>query len=205
MKTFDLDAFTARQKLLATAIRESREAISKARALTEEIRESSRSAEAAQRKRWIEAFDALAETRDLRAALESVLRRTSYRYLTVFRLNGSINTTVVHIDRDDPRATTMAPAPEASTYCSFVRDEDGPYVIADSSLDARTAGHEKRAVLRAYCGVPIRNEAGALLGTLCHYDPGAIDPRELDPALLTHVAEVLARSDLMQTAPPLQK
>lgn len=129
----------------------------------------------------------------LRSALYSLLRRTDYRFVGIFRFQGGMATSVVHVDRDDLAATQAAEVPDTATYCSFVRAAGVPFATASAGDDARTEGHPARAVVPAYCGLPLYSPEGGFLGTLCFYDVVPRDPGQLDLELLVQVASAIMR------------
>jgi GAF domain-containing protein len=49
--------------------------------------------------------------------------------------------------------------------------------------------------VRAYCGVPVMDAEGALLGTLCLYDVVPRDPAQIDLPLMIEAASALAYGD----------
>jgi GAF domain-containing protein len=58
--------------------------------------------------------------------------------------------------------------------------------------DPRLLEHAARHQILAYCGIPLLDAEGVLLGTLCHYDTVPRDPDRLDLELLLQVASTLA-------------
>jgi GAF domain-containing protein len=99
----------------------------------------------------------------------------------------------VHVDRENPDELRSAEVPDTATYCCYVRDARGIFTTANALLDERLATHAARGDILAYCGVPVMDAEGQLLGTLCHYDVVPRDPQQLDLALLIEAASTLAR------------
>ena len=58
-----------------------------------------------------------------------------------------------------------------------------------------------RDTVPSYCGIPIVDPEGELIGTLCHYDLVPRDPESLDLELLLQVSSALARSGLIPPYP----
>ena len=106
----------------------------------------------------------------LRAALGYLLSLTDYRFIGIFRFENGMVNAAVHVDRDNPQVLTIEAIPELASYCCFVRDSGGVFTTAAALADARLEGHPKRATVQAYCGVPVMDLEGGLIGTLCHYD-----------------------------------
>lgn len=146
-------------------------------------------------------FSKLMEAEGLRTALYALLRRTDYRFIAIFRFQGGLATSVVHVDREDLTVLQAGEVPDTATYCCYVRDRKGAFVTADALLDSRTVNHAARQAVRAYCGVPILDPEGTLLGTLCHYDLLPRDPEQLDLELLLQAASHIAQSGQLPPYP----
>jgi GAF domain-containing protein len=127
-----------------------------------------------------------------RAALSELLALTDYRYIGIWRFQDGRSAPALHFDREHPAETRIADVPESATYCTLVRDEKKPFATADSLRDARLAGHPAREVVRTYCGVPLMDSAGTVLGTLCHYDLVPRDPEQINIELMLMVSSFLA-------------
>ncbi len=139
-------------------------------------------------------FTKLLETDGIRSALYAVLRQSDYRFISIFRFKGGKATSVVHVDRENLSLTQADEVADTATYCCYVRDQGGPFITADALTDPRTALHPAREVIRSYCGIPIVEPEGHLIGTLCHYDIVPRDPDQLNLPLLLQVSSALARS-----------
>ena len=146
-------------------------------------------------------FASLLATDGLRAALYAVLRQSDYRFISIFRFRNGKATSTVHVDREDLRVTQAAEVDDTATYCSHVRGAKGAFVTADAGVDPRTSVHPARDAVRAYCGIPIFEPDGTLLGTLCHHDVVPRDPDQLDLALLLQVSSAIAQSGLVPPYP----
>lgn len=139
-------------------------------------------------------FKRLLASNDLRGALHSVLRKSDYRFVGIFRFKNGLATAAVHVDREDLSATRSAEVPDTATYCSYVRESRQPFATEDAMLDQRTVGHAARDVVRSYCGLPLYEPDGTLIGTLCFYDLVPRAPDQLDPDLLLQVCLEIADS-----------
>ncbi|WP_046110860.1 GAF domain-containing protein [Aquincola tertiaricarbonis] len=147
-------------------------------------------------------FSRLLDSDGLRAALYSLLRRSDYRFVSIFRFKDGKATSVVHVDRENLAVTQAAEVPDTATYCSFVRETGQPFVTADASQDSRTASHPAKDVVLAYCGVPVlQPDDGQLIGTLCFYDLIPRDPQQLDLELLLQVSSAIAQSGKVPAYP----
>lgn len=144
-------------------------------------------------------FSRLLEEEGVRAALYSVLRKSDYRFIGIFRFRDGKATSSVHVDREDLSQTQAPEVPDTATYCSFVRATSQPFV--DAGVDSGTVNHPARNAVRSYCVLPLFEADGAFIGTLCHYDVVPRDPEQLDVQLLTQVGVALARSGLIPPYP----
>ena len=64
-------------------------------------------------------------------------------------------------------------------------------------LDIQSANVLRRTA--TYCGVPILDCEGEILGTLCHFDDEPRDPDQIDLPLMLSVASALSRKREMRT------
>jgi GAF domain-containing protein len=112
----------------------------------------------------------LVETRGVRVGLAFLNSLTGYRFTALYRFDRETLRNVVFYDRENPALATAEPIPVLASYCVFVRDGGDSFHTRHAALDDRIGAHPKRHVLQAYCGVPLRDACGRLLGTLCHFD-----------------------------------
>jgi len=113
-----------------------------------------------------------------------------HRYLAVSR---RLRSAAIHYDRENPTVLHAQAVPDTATYCCYVRDSKGVFMTAHALLDPRTAGHPVRETVPAYCGVPVMDAGGEVLGTLCHYDLVPQDPEQVNIELIIQVASALAQ------------
>lgn len=146
-------------------------------------------------------FTKLLHTDGVRAALYSLLRLTDYRFISIFRFQDGMATSAVHVDREDLSVQQASEVPDTATYCCYVRDGNGAFVTADALTDSRTTNHAAREAVRAYCGIPIMDPEGVLIGTLCHYDLAPRDPEQLDLELLLQAASALSAPGVVPPYP----
>jgi GAF domain-containing protein len=138
-------------------------------------------------------FDSILSQSGARAALAYVSSLSDYRFIGIFRFRDTRATSVIHFDREQPEVLQAAEVPETATYCCFVRDSRGSFTTVDALADPRLTDHAARDAVRAYCGIPVIDAEGNLLGTLCHYDVVPRDAEQLDLELLVQVASTLAQ------------
>lgn len=146
-------------------------------------------------------FSKLLKSEGVRLALYALLRRSEYRFISIFRFQDGKATSVVHVDREDLKIKQAGEVADTATYCSFVRDGNGAFVIVDALADPRTAEHPARAQIRSYCGIPLIGADGHLIGTLCHYDIEPRDPGHLDVELLLRAAKELVQPGIVPAYP----
>ena len=171
--SFELDQYAARKRELDEAIERSRQHTRSAQEAAGKVTlTNAQQLEVAKR-----LFSRTLEQQGLRDALYSLLRKTDYRYATLFRFDGTLNRAMVHLDRQNLAAELPQAFPIAQSYCQYVKDAARPFVTAEAAQDEATVGHAKREVFQAYCGIPILAPDGTLAGSVCYYDE---EPRQLD-------------------------
>ncbi len=146
-------------------------------------------------------FEAVLEREGIRAGLAKVLERTNYRYIGIFRFEGGKANAAVHYDRLNPDVLTAQEVPDTATYCCYVRDSRGAFTTANAMTDPRLNAHPAREVVLSYCGVPVMDSEGTMLGTLCHYDLVPRDPEQIDLELVLQVASALAQRNAVPPYP----
>lgn len=84
--------------------------------------------------------------------------------------------------------------PLSHSFCQHVVIDDEPLVVADARLDDRLAGHPAITELGviAYCGVPIRDGEGHVLGSFCAIDTAEHAWSADDVEVLRTLAEAVA-------------
>lgn len=127
----------------------------------------------------------------LRAALAELLALTDYRYIGIWRFQDGMAAAAVHVDRNDPDEERAPEVPETATYCTLVRDRRAPFKTADATRDPALDLHPARQVVRTYCGIPLMDSSGEILGTLCHYDLEPRDPEQINIELMLMVGSFL--------------
>lgn len=141
------------------------------------------------------AFREKLETEGVRESLALLLRLTDYRFIGIWRFHEGRANAAVHYDRENPDVMHAVEVPESATYCCYVRDSNGVFMTAHAMLDPMTEGHPARGAVAAYCGVPLMDPEGNLLGTLCHYDAVPRDPEQVDLELMLEVASALTHGN----------
>jgi hypothetical protein len=117
----------------------------------------------------VSSFTNTLHAQGLWAALAFLNGTTDYRFTGMFHFNGIMLENVALFDRENP-GVRKAPDVEASlSYCSMMRASGQPLRFAESTKDPRVAAHPAREAVQAYCGVPLMDPNGNVLGSLCHY------------------------------------
>ena len=132
------------------------------------------------------------KSKDLRSALAVLLKRTDYRFIGIWRFENGKANAVVHYDVENPQVTTADEVPETATYCCYVRERGEPFKTPNALVDERLSAHPARSQVQSYCGVPVMDSTGTILGTLCHYDVVPRDPEQVNIELMLSVASYLA-------------
>lgn len=148
---------------------------------------------------------ALAEIRHLlnqgrvRDALALMNSLTEHRFTALYRFDRETLRNRYFYDRSNPAVESTDDIPILASYCVYVRDTNRMFETTHAREDERTAGHEKREKLQAYCGVPLVDEAGRSFGSVCHFDfdPRAISPENLE--LMEAFAGLLGRAEAPDT------
>ncbi len=88
---------------------------------------------------------------------------------------------------------TLRRTPLSHSFCQYVVTDERPLVVTDARADERLRDNEAIEDLgvTAYCGVPITDEDGSVLGSLCAIDDQARAWTEADVARLEHLVPIL--------------
>lgn len=124
--------------------------------------------------------------RGVQPALAWLNARTRHRFTGVYRLDPPLLRSVRIFDRENPSLEVGADAPLSETYCSITSAGASPFAVSDAAGDSTLSEHPARDATRSYCGVPLRDGSGRVIGTLCHFDlvPRAVPEREI-PVMVT--------------------
>ena len=137
-------------------------------------------------------FSEIIESKGVRAALIYLLHQTDFRYIGIFRFENDTVISVVHYDRENPAVMATDDKPLLTTYCCYVKDTKGVFTTANALLDARLDGHPQLQQVQAYCGIPILDSEGLLIGTLCYYDTVPRDMLNSELSFKFRIASALA-------------
>jgi GAF domain-containing protein len=145
---------------------------------------------------FLEASDKLADLlarQDVRGALRYLNGLTSFRFTALYRFDNDLLRNRCFIDRMNPDVDSSEDIPIDASYCIYVRQNQGPFLLADSLRDERVRGHRKQPTVRSYCGVPLIDAQGWMYGSVCHFDFEPHPFQETDVLLLEEVAQLLVK------------
>jgi GAF domain-containing protein len=131
---------------------------------------------------------------DLRGALRYLNSLTAFRFTALYRFDNEQLRNRCFFDRMNPEVDRTDDIPIEASYCIYVRQNQGPFLLADSLRDERVRGHRKQDTVRSYCGVPLVDAKGWMFGSVCHFDFEPHPFQEADLLLLEQVAQLLARN-----------
>lgn len=127
----------------------------------------------------------------------------SHRFTAVYLFDGGTLRNFHLIDREDSSVQRCPDLPVLDSYCLYVRDTARQFMTEHAQRDARVDGHPKQKVVQSYCGYPLHDLHGDLVGTVCHFNYAPIDFDEDEIYLLERVGPLLAEAvgQVMDSAP----
>ncbi|MBA2962121.1 GAF domain-containing protein [Ramlibacter sp. CGMCC 1.13660] len=105
----------------------------------------------------------------LYAALGFLNNRVDFRFTGVYRFDGAILRNVCLFDREAPGESGGQDAPVSQTYCGITGSGGDVLNVENGQVDPRFPWMQGSAVI-AYCGVPVFEPRGDVIGTVCHFD-----------------------------------
>ena len=130
----------------------------------------------------VERFTDILAASGAREALAYVVGLSNYRFIGIFRFKNGRANAAIHYDRENPEVMSATEVPDTATYCCYVRDSKGIFTTVDASSDGRLTQHPARDAILAYCGVPILEPDGHLLGHAVPLRRGTARRRPPGPA-----------------------
>ena len=131
------------------------------------------------------------------SALSLINRLSVHRYTALFKFQDNVLKSVCIIDREDGiNCKKEWILPLSHTYCQFVLVEKAPVEIVDAIHDERLTEHPHRELVQSYCGYPIFDSNGEVIGTVCLFDTQPLKLSLDEFTILSNVAEEL--SDYLQ-------
>lgn len=128
---------------------------------------------------------------NVRAALELLNDECKLRFTALYLLEETYAVNFMLVDRDNSPSGLPERVPLDVSYCSLVKASATPVVIRDARMDARLTCHPARDSMASYCGVPLLDLNGTVLGTLCQFDAVSTPISANTVSLMLEVAEAL--------------
>ena len=129
----------------------------------------------------------------LRGAVHELNQTVPHRYTGIFIAEGLSLRNVALSDKQVAAPEPWPPFPLGDSFCSLIVHAGDPLLVREARVDPRddVKSHPAGNIVQAYCGVPLLDSEGRVLGTLCHFDetPSAVD---VDLALMLQVSVLLA-------------
>lgn len=116
---------------------------------------------------------------------------SAFRFSAVTRFNGGMLQTVCYYDREDPRPDTLPEVPESASYCQYAKARRDAFLVPDATQEPCLQTHPARDAMRAYCGAPVYDAAGEVVGSICHFNIEPMPVAERDGELLKAAADLL--------------
>ncbi|MEO8754023.1 MAG: GAF domain-containing protein [Casimicrobiaceae bacterium] len=115
----------------------------------------------------------------LPGAVSAINQTVPHRYTGIFLKDGPLLQNVALHDKQDPAPELWAPFPLGQSFCNLIVVSGDPLTVREAHTDPRVdvMQHPAGDKLQAYCGVPLIDSEGEVLGTLCHLDEKKIDAR----------------------------
>lgn len=142
----------------------------------------------------LEELDAALEGGGVHEALRLLNARVPYRFTGVYRLDGPTLRSVHLYDRENRTLRLGADTPVRETYCRITSSSAAPFATADAGADDRLTEHPARRSTLSYCGVPLLDDDGQVIGTLCHFDLVPQPIPETESELLRSAADRIRRA-----------
>ncbi|MGJ7510137.1 guanylate cyclase [Variovorax sp. GT1P44] len=143
--------------------------------------------------RTLDTLLSILETEGPSKGLAFLNEGVAHRYSAVYRLAGlTLKNVLLHDKTGRLRPEYLAAIPFDSSYCQFVV-RDGQFRTDNSAADTRLQGYSYPSIALSYHSVPILDGAGAIWGTLSHFDTGPVPLPDEEFELLKGAAPMLAR------------
>lgn len=141
----------------------------------------------------LDELDVVLADEGVHAALAFLNARAPHRFTGIYRLDSPTLRSVSLFDRSNPLLQVGADAPLRETYCSITGQGGAHFSTPDSRSDEGLEDHPARDSTLSYCGVPLLDESGKAIGTLCHFDLVPRPVPDSEVALMQGAAERILR------------
>ncbi len=130
----------------------------------------------------------------MRAGLVFLNGLTEHRFTALYQFNKETLNNQYFFDRENPMLESTPDIPVMASYCVFVRDGRNTFTTSDSLRDDRVLGHPKRQEVRSSCGVPLCDESGKMVGSICHFDFRPVPISEANVTLMEAMGPLITHS-----------
>ena len=120
--------------------------------------------------------------------------RVPYRFTAIFAFDGDLLRNICLVDKENQDITSCADQPIAQSYCMYIQRSRKLFAVQDASQDERVATHPKRQNVQCYYGIPLYDDSGQLLGTVCHFDSMPVRVTDEVATALDDLAPVIAEA-----------
>lgn len=127
----------------------------------------------------------------IREAVVFLNSLTSHRFTSLYKFDNATLRNLTFFDRQHPEQNSCDDIPVEASYCVYVRDSSSKFLVEHAELDQRVINHPKRDSIQFYCGVPLTNEDGKMIGTICHFDVKPSRIADLDVDLMEYLARLM--------------
>ena len=117
-----------------------------------------------------------------------------YRDSAIFAFRGDMLQNICLVDKADPAVTTCGDQEITQSYCLYVSRSRSAFGVDDAMLDRRVDGHPKQRSFQSYYGVPLVDDDGKLMGTVCHFDTSAMKTPASVAEALDELAPFITRA-----------
>lgn len=124
------------------------------------------------------------------AVLGVLNRRTPYRFTALDRFDTACAQNVQLFDDNWAGPPAAVTGPLHESFTATVIQTRSPLCVRHATPSMNLAGLQARTTVQAYCGVPVRDRCGAVIGTLCHFD---VEPRDVPDGEMSVLHLVSAR------------
>lgn len=130
----------------------------------------------------------------IRSAIRFLNGLTKHRYTSVFIFDGPIGKHAYYYDRQNPDHDHAPDSLLHLSYCVYVKNTSALFNVPDSLQDERVhRDHSKRETIRSYCGMPLTDGLGNVIGSACHYDPEPMAIATADVELLEVFSKMIPK------------
>lgn len=134
------------------------------------------------------------ESTGMRAAVIFLNELTTHRYTSVVIFDGPNGKHAYFYDRQNPAQEYAPDFLLHMSYCIYVKRFGAPFSVENAPEDSRVdPDHPKREVIRSYCGMPLTDTDGNVIGSACHYDSDSMPIAAEDVELLEAFSKMVPK------------